>query len=972
MIIRLYVVVAMTAGLVATAIPPAQATDVAGVERGDINTTGTNGTSVAVADSAGNQASGVWTGSATPSESVSNVAGFIVALNPAPSSAIAYRSGASSSTGAGSGVNGFDAKAPSGVQAGDLIIAFQGGRSPGTITPPDGSWKLGRSIQPSSGHHFWYWKIAGPAEPATYHWESSAATKWAFAIVAYSGVNTSNPIHAESGHVASGTGTAPRSTLPLSTNINTWLVQAFAHRSTHSNVSWAGQTFTVDSSDPGVCGPSGGSTVCVTVPSGTLTGQVPIKVTNSANSGRVYVTWAPSGGSPTALITKRGPSPSTNDYSFVWPTEKYLDATGVLQVRAGSPGDAPVSVTVTLSNGNATNFQHSPNDWESFLPNPNWSASRDPMVATVGDGASDEALGNNLVQSIAASNPDLFLYLGDIYEEGTFTENLNHYGSNSMDGGTGTLWGAMGAITQPTIGNHEILVDWQDYFHGRPLYTSFRFGNVLFFDLASDHASMGAESAQYNYVKGILENPTAPPPPCIVTFFHRPTLQDDGISASRLPMWSLLTNNGGDLVLNGHSHTTVVHKPLNDQLQLPSPGEPTMVQMIFGAGGTGLGSGWADEPRIEWKLGGTPGATYITLNGARDGGVPTSLSWTHKDTAGNVLRTGTRDCRGQPTAPAPSVTGFSPTSGPVGTSVTISGTGFTGATAVAFNSVPATFTVDSDTQITATVPATTSGPIGVTTPGGSSTSSTNFTVTDPPPPEPGNVAPVVNAGPDQSITWPDPVTLNGSVTDDGLPTGATVTQTWSTVSAPSGATVTFASPSQPVTTATFSTPGVYVLRLTATDTQLSANDDVVVKVGGEYRAVAQTTRFGTTTGSLASGHFDDGLYQTITEQAYGGNRARLEHVWTFQLGGGDTIEFVLNAFRSGSESFTFAYSTDGRNWTPMVVVTAQQDGTEYRYNLPPGLSGTVSVMVTDQNRNKGDTVLDTVSVDRIVVISRFD
>jgi hypothetical protein len=56
----------------------------------------------------------------------------------------------------------------------------------------------------------------------------------------------------------------------------------------------------------------------------------------------------------------------------------------------------------------------------------------------------------------------------------------------------------------------------------------------------------------------------------------------------------------------------------------------------------------------------------------------------------------------------------------------------------------------------------------------------------------------------------------------------------------------------------------------------------------------------------------------------------------------------------------------------MVVVTAQQDGTEDRYNLPPGLSGTVSVMVTDQNRNKGDTVLDTVSVDRIVVISRFD
>ena len=54
--------------------------------------------------------------------------------------------------------------------------------------------------------------------------------------------------------------------------------------------------------------------------------------------------------------------------------------------------------------------------------------------------------------------------------------------------------------------------------------------------------------------------------------------------------------------------------------------------------------------------------------------------------------------------PAPTITGFTPTSGRVGTSVTITGTNFTGATQVQFNTTNATsYTVDSATQITATV-----------------------------------------------------------------------------------------------------------------------------------------------------------------------------------------------------------------------------------------------------------------------------
>ncbi|MFD3488598.1 IPT/TIG domain-containing protein [Streptomyces sp. NPDC058665] len=73
----------------------------------------------------------------------------------------------------------------------------------------------------------------------------------------------------------------------------------------------------------------------------------------------------------------------------------------------------------------------------------------------------------------------------------------------------------------------------------------------------------------------------------------------------------------------------------------------------------------------------------------------------------------------------PVVTGVSPSSGPTagGTNVTLTGTGFTGASSVTFGGVPATsFTVNSATQITAVTPPGGVGAavVAVTTPGGTS------------------------------------------------------------------------------------------------------------------------------------------------------------------------------------------------------------------------------------------------------------
>ena len=78
----------------------------------------------------------------------------------------------------------------------------------------------------------------------------------------------------------------------------------------------------------------------------------------------------------------------------------------------------------------------------------------------------------------------------------------------------------------------------------------------------------------------------------------------------------------------------------------------------------------------------------------------------------------------------PQVTSFTPPNGPVGTPVTITGVSLTQAKAVTFGGVKATsFTVNSDTQVTATVPpGAKTGKIGITTAGGTASSATSFTV----------------------------------------------------------------------------------------------------------------------------------------------------------------------------------------------------------------------------------------------------
>ena len=94
----------------------------------------------------------------------------------------------------------------------------------------------------------------------------------------------------------------------------------------------------------------------------------------------------------------------------------------------------------------------------------------------------------------------------------------------------------------------------------------------------------------------------------------------------------------------------------------------------------------------------------------------------------------------------------------------------------------------------------------------------------------GNLPPLIDAGSNTAITLPEvSVFLDATVTDDGLPDppGA-VTINWSQVSGPG--TVIFDNASVEDTWATFPGAGVYILSLTASDSEFMSTDELIVTV----------------------------------------------------------------------------------------------------------------------------------------------
>jgi fibronectin type 3 domain-containing protein len=348
-------------------------------------------------------------------------------------------------------------------------------------------------------------------------------------------------------------------------------------------------------------GPAGGSytvNVCFSAPAdgSTATGPVPVTATatvTGTNPGIRRVVFYLDGQD---LLTDY-----QTPYTFTLPSAKFVDGLKGVSVEAWMRDGfitQQASINLNFVNGNSS----PPVNGNSFTPR----AGTNPqpgmpfVVAAAGDGAGGETSENNTTDLIGSWNPNLFLYLGDVYENGTSTEFYNWYRSSGGALPTNGYYGRFNSITDPTIGNHEYTLGqapgYFDFWDNVPHYYSYNSHGWHFISLDANSAfnQTAPGTAQYDWLVNDLNSNTQP---CTIVYYHQPlyNIGEEGPSTYLSSFWSLFAQHSVDLVVNGHDHTYQRWTPL-DAAGNPSPNGVT--ELVAGAGGHALGVFVTSDSRV--------------------------------------------------------------------------------------------------------------------------------------------------------------------------------------------------------------------------------------------------------------------------------------------------------------------------------------------------------------------------------------
>jgi hypothetical protein len=329
-------------------------------------------------------------------------------------------------------------------------------------------------------------------------------------------------------------------------------------------------------------------------------------------------------------------------FSFSLPTTKWVDGNRLLEVEALMKDgftSQRASISLTFVNG----IIQPPVNNNTFTPKSGTTPGSGEAftLAVSGDGAGG-MLNSGLVADLIDSwNPNLFLYLGDVYEDGTYTEFHNWYGTSS------TFFGQFRSISDPTVGNHEYrdggtAKGYFDYWDNVPNYYSFDAAGWHIISLNSNCVRIGGchlNSPQYQWLAADL---AAHPNVCTIAFYHHPVYfvgpVDDPQNMNTI--WSLMAQNGVDLVLNGHDHSYQRWKPLDANGAVSSNG---VTEFVVGGGGHGIQEFILTDNRLAEGFD-TPdsfGALRLQLNQSGAG-------YQYINTAGTVMDSGSVLCSGAP------------------------------------------------------------------------------------------------------------------------------------------------------------------------------------------------------------------------------------------------------------------------------------------------------------------------------------
>ncbi len=127
-------------------------------------------------------------------------------------------------------------------------------------------------------------------------------------------------------------------------------------------------------------------------------------------------------------------------------------------------------------------------------------------------------------------------------------------------------------------------------------------------------------------------------------------------------------------------------------------------------------------------------------------------------------------------------------------------------------------------------------------------------------------------------------------------------------------------------------------------------------------------------GSFESTHQEDGVYEQLIENNYGGSWSifhvsKLRHTWKFNVASGDNVTFHMKAHCDlKEEGFLFFYSTDSTNgingtWPHWGTINKNSDQIISFDTFPSDISGTVYIRVQDYLRTIGGNKRDSVFID---------